>query len=98
MFLVIDPDTSTHVFLREDPRQCGYDGQARVDVVLTVPTDIDAVADNITLGVPCLGVSPTDDSDFKVFRSSKDCRSAGFKPLGGNFVVFQTWEKYQTTL
>jgi hypothetical protein len=95
MFLIIDPVTETRVFLHEDPRQCGYDGAVRVDVLLTTLPELANTPENATLGVPCLGVSPSDEGEFRVFASTRDCRAAGFKPLGGNFVVFQTWEKYQ---
>lgn len=95
MFLIIDPVTDTHVFLHEDPRQAGYDGPMRVDVSLSVPPEISSAPDNATLGVPCLGVSTADENEYRVFRASKDCRAANFRPLGGNFVVFPTWDKYR---
>jgi len=94
MFLVIDNTTRCHVFLENDPRDDGYEGDLQEGV--TLETGAATTADEVdsTAQVPCLGRAKQDPSKFQVFSCTKDCRQAGYEPTGGVYGVFENWEEY----
>ncbi len=92
-FHVIHPITRCHVFLSEDPRQEGFEGDVQENVVLSKQPGRDDWPD----GAPrpnrnlCLGQSPTNPSEYEEFRSQQDCLEAGFTPLIGGCLVKTRW-------
>jgi len=94
MFLVIDSATRCYVFLENDPRDDGYEGELLQNVTLETapPTTSDEV--DSTAQVPCLGRKAGQPLQFKVFSCTKDCRQSGFEPTGGVHGVFTDWTEF----
>jgi len=94
MYLVIDPTTRFYIFTDQDPRNDGYDGSVRQDVRLDESDTLNALSNDSTAAVPCLGCSPSDEKHFRVFESFKQCRLSGFEPCGNVYAKYQSWIEF----
>ncbi len=97
MFLVEDSRHGvTHlVFTGEDPRAAGYTGNVAEDVDLDY--DIEAVhrwPDGHARPETCVGRHPDAPHRYKVFRSTSERESAGYRPVAGTPLVFGSWSDY----
>jgi hypothetical protein len=93
-FLVVDRPKNTYVFTDDDPREEGYSGQIEEDVSLVeeFPEILEWPG-----GRPpdrCLGVSHRDETDYRVFPSPIDCRSAGYEPLAARYWTGHSWHEW----
>jgi hypothetical protein len=94
MFLVRDRELNNLVFLQEDPRADGYQGDFQEDVSLDYPADIHVWPDGTDRPEVVAGVSDADPNAYKVFKYSRQIRPAGYTPVGGNVWVYRTWADY----
>lgn len=95
MFLVVEPLSNIYVFTEEDPRNDGYDGPLESDVKLDELATINDESVNSTTAVPCVGQSPSDPKHFRVFKSLKDCRQAGFQSVATIYCRHQSWGEFE---
>ena len=95
MYKIIAPP-GFHLFLYDNPKQQGFDGEVQENVRLALPEE---GWHEWPRGAPppdiCLGVSPKDEKRYRVFRTTEDCRRARFQPLGPNYAIFADWAQYQ---
>lgn len=93
-YLIIDQPSNTYIFTGTDPRNEGYRGpvQERVALVEEYP-EIQSWPEGKPPG-RCVGVSPKNRSEFRVFPSMEDCRSAGFTPLTTNYWTGDSWQDW----
>jgi hypothetical protein len=94
MFHVIAPRSLYHVFTYDDPRKDGFDGEIQEDVSLEEPRNVHDWPDGEARPEACLGDSLDDERRYRVFKSADDCRRAGFRLLGSNYLYFQSWARY----
>ena len=99
MYHIQVPDTTIHVFLEDDPRPEGFEGGVQENVSL-VPADPSWY--KWPYGAPspdvCLGVSAEDESRYKVFRTTEECRREGYRRLGRNFYTWSSWSECEKWL
>jgi hypothetical protein len=92
MFLV--KDGKTLVFLEEDPRDDGFDGEVFEGV------NFEGLALEETSRWPgqpeldVVGYSPEAPMKYKQFRSSQDCAEQGYTVVEGTPVVYGRWAEY----
>lgn len=96
MYLLVDQESGYYVFTEEDPRTAATDSAiVESDVELQHPVRAAAWTPGRSEAAECLGRSPHDDRQYRVFNSAGDCRAAKYEPLGTNFEVVRTWEQFQ---
>jgi hypothetical protein len=91
MFLVFDNETSQHVFINSDPRDDGFTGDVITDVTLDVPDDLTEWPDGARCPEPALAVSPTDPTDYRLFKYDTEAKSAGFRVIGSRPVTASSY-------
>ncbi len=94
MYHVIAPRTSHHIFTFDDPRKDVFDGAVQERVSLVYPEDVHDWPYGDARPDVCLGVSSADECRYQVFKTTEECRRAGFRPLGPNFGIFASWAKF----
>ena len=95
MFLVEDKPMTNLVFIEEDPRKAGYTG----DVIEGVTLDYDMLAvhrwsDGDPAPEACVGRDPDHPNHYKVFKYNSELQSAGYQPVEGTAVEFDSWSDY----
>lgn len=94
MFLVVNQrgGTTYYVFLREDPRPQGV--AAVEGVSLNRNPGVPRWDDDPPRPATRLGRSPDDPKAYRVFRTARDLRDAGYSPLAGTVVAVARWSDY----
>lgn len=93
MYQVIAPETLHYIFTSDDPRKDGFDGPIQQDVILTQPEDVGDWPPGADSPDTCLGVSLDDEHRYQVFKTTDECCRAGFRPLGPNYGIYESWAK-----
>src|SRR5262245_28495698 len=94
-FLILEASEKTYVFLEDDPRQAGFAGCVQEDVSLD--DDYPEILHWPKNEPPqhWLGVSRDNESEYRVFPSPEDCRSAGYDLLGTRFWTGKSLDDWQ---
>lgn len=99
MVFLIKPKSEFYLFLHEDPRPDYKDDVQEVE--LTYDSEkVSTWLDGDRRPESTLGES-TDGKRYEVFRSTEECRKAGFKPHGPNFdlkATYSAWQKFQKSI
>lgn len=81
-----------HLFFWENPADRGYVGEV---------TEVDVDYDRLTIhewpkgsAAPEQWVGIKEGTQYKVFRSRRECEYAGYEPIGMNLAVFESWEDW----
>jgi hypothetical protein len=96
-YLIVDPQSETYVFTDRDPRQEGFAGRVREDVSLREEFPEILRWPEGKRPDHWLGVSQQDETDYRIFPSTQDCTSAGFKPLTTRYWAGGSWEEWDKT-
>lgn len=95
MFLVRDPRTNLLIFVHEDPRKDDYRGEVESGVSLEFPPEVLDWPDGAPRPQQVVGVREGDGKEYRVFRSDKDRRKAGYTKISdGTPLVARSWLDY----
>ena len=95
MHYACDERTGKHVFLVEDPRWEGFEGQLATGVTLEEDQALVAFEDRAARPVDfALGVHKTDPTRFRIFGSMQACTGAGYNFVAWNPLIYPRWSDY----
>ena len=94
MFLICDNQTNQHVFTDSDPRDDGFTGEVVSNVTLDIPDDLTEWRDGARCPQPVLAVSPTDRTDYKLFKYDTEAKAAGFRVRASRPVTATSYAAY----
>ena len=93
MYLVVVPERVSHVFSVEDPRGAGCTRPVIDNVGLDGEEFYDW-PDGAVATEECLGVHPEQPRRFRLFRSDRNCREAGYAVVNSTCTVLPSWSGF----
>jgi hypothetical protein len=93
VFHVVHPLTGWHIFLVEDPRNDGFQGDVQENATFSAPEDLHDWPDGADRSMPCLGRSAVDPTVYHEFHTQQECVAAGFTPLAGRGLAKARWSQ-----
>ena len=95
MYLVTDPENKMLVFSELDPRSDGFVGDDKCDVLIRVSESDNEWHNGACAPEECLGVSETNEREYRVFQFANECHEQGFCPTGAFGAVVESWKEWK---